>query len=114
MRRFFSVSSYLSLGTCSPPRSPAPLQQAEVTMRPRDLGSVDLIPAERVGFKDLLRACREMHANNIPAPYTASVPREDGEALRASPEFQAALEAGEVELEHIGSTYSIIIHWKET
>jgi len=98
MRRFLSVSSYLSLGTCSPPRSPAPLQQAEVTMRPRDLGSVDLIPAQRVGLEDLRRACREMHANNIHAPYTASVPREDGE----------------VELEHIGSTYSIIIHWKET
>lgn len=108
MRRFRSVSDYLSLGAGPPDRKAAPLLGARVAQGPRPFEQRDLVVANALTIQHLRDAAAEMHANgNQPVPadpakhdgfgpyYTASVPLADARLLMATEEFADAEARGE-------------------
>ncbi len=96
MRRFRSVSDYLSLGAGPAARKPGPLLGARVQQGPAPFEQRDLVVAETITVAHIRKAVREMRDNGIPGDYAVSLPRRDMTALLGDPEFQAAEASGEI------------------
>ena len=96
MRRFRSVSDYLSLGAGPAERKPGPLLGARVQQGPAPFEQRDLVVAETITVAHIRKAVREMRDNGIPGDYAVSLPPRDMTALLSDPEFQAAEASGEI------------------
>jgi hypothetical protein len=101
MRRFRSISDYLSLGTPPAARVEEPMFGASIVARRKGRGGADLVAADRITVSTLQETLAGMQAGRIPPvfvegfgdAYQASLPRDMAADLEATPEFKAGVEA---------------------
>lgn len=101
MRRFRSISDYLSLGTPPAARVEEPMFGARVVARRRGTGGADALAADRITVSTLQETLAGMQEGRIPPvfiegfgdAYQASLPRDMAADLEATPEFKAGVEA---------------------